>query len=354
VFRSGSSVLSDRASAFCHFIPSPPLATRARLIAMSVFTSVTAEQVSIWLKRYSLGTLESFAGIAEGVQNSNFFLHTSQGAYVLTIFEQLVRDELPFYVNLMAHLARHGIPCPAPLANRDNDYLGELQGKPAIVVSRLAGTSEAAPTPAHCAAIGAMLANLHLAAQSYGGRQAHSRGRVWCRETAAQVLPSLDEEDATLMRDELRHQAQHRPGDLPRGVIHADLFRDNVLFDGERVSGLLDFYFAGVDDLLFDLAVTVNDWCSETDGTLAAERTSALLAAYHASRPLTVGERAAWPTMLRAAALRFWLSRLQDFHRPRAGDLVVRRDPAAYRTILLARIAAGTDLPWLASPSRAG
>jgi homoserine kinase type II len=329
---------------------------------MSVFTSLTAPQVSAWLKHYSLGTLESIEGIAEGVQNSNFFLNTSHGRYVLTIFEQLARSELPFFINLMAHLARHGVPCPAPLANRDNDYLGELQRKPAVIVTRLPGKSTIAPTLAQCAAIGAMLADLHIAAQSYGGRQAHQRGAAWCRETATLVQPFLNEEDAALLRDELRYQAQHRPGDLPRGVIHADLFRDNVLFDGERVSGLLDFYFAGIDDLLFDVAVTVNDWCIEPDGSLDAERCNALLAAYHASRPLTAGERAAWPVMLRAAALRFWLSRLHDFHRPRAGDIVAQRDPDDYRRILRARIGCQQEpisdaLPpplRLATPGQAG
>lgn len=329
---------------------------------MSVFTSLTAPQVSAWLKHYSLGTLESIEGIAEGVQNSNFFLTTSHGRYVLTIFEQLARSELPFFINLMAHLARHGVPCPAPLANRDNDYLGELQRKPAVIVTRLPGKSTIAPTLAQCAAIGAMLADLHIAAQSYGGRQAHQRGAVWCRETATLVQPFLNEEDAALLRDELRYQAQHRPGDLPRGVIHADLFRDNVLFDGDRVSGLLDFYFAGVDDLLFDLAVTVNDWCIKPDGHLDAERSAALLAAYRASRPLTASERSAWPILLRAAALRFWLSRLHDFHRPRAGDMVLRRNPDDYRTILRARIADSQPLSLeprrnelrLASPGQAG
>ncbi len=322
---------------------------------MSVFTPVSAEQLAAWLKRYSLGALQGFAGIAEGVQNSNFFLDTAHGRYVLTIFEQLARYELPFYVNLMAHLARHGIPCPAPVAARDNDYLGELLGKPAVIVTRLGGRSAQHPSAAQCAALGAMLAEMHLAAQSYGGRQAHLRGPAWCRETAALVLPFLDEADAALLREELRYQGQHRPGELPRGVIHADLFRDNVLFDedgaGTRVSGLLDFYFAGVDDLLFDLAVTANDWCAAPDGSLDPERTEALLAAYHAARPLTAGERAAWPAMLRAAALRFWLSRLQDTHLPRPGSMVLQRDPDEYRAILRARIAAAHP-PWLASPGR--
>ena len=329
---------------------------------MSVFTSLTEPQVSAWLRHYSLGTLESIEGIAEGVQNSNFFLSTSHGRYVLTIFEQLTRSELPFYINLMAHLARHGVPCPAPLANRDNDYIGEIRHKPAVIVTRLAGKSVTAPTLAQCTAIGAMLADLHSAAQSYGGRQAHQRGTGWCRETAPLVLPFLSEADAALLRDEMRHQAQHRPGDLPRGVIHADLFRDNVLFDGDRVSGLLDFYFAGVDDLLFDLAVTANDWCIEPGGSLDAERCTALLAAYHANRPLTASERNAWPVMLRAAALRFWLSRLQDFHLPRAGDLVARRNPDDYRDILRSRTSDAPELtqealqpsPRLASPAQAG
>lgn len=321
---------------------------------MSVFTPVSAEQLAAWLKRYSLGALHGCAGISEGVQNSNFFLDTAHGRYVLTLFEQLARYELPFYVNLMAHLARHGIPCPAPIAARDNDYLGELQGKPALIVTRLSGRSAQHPSVAQCAALGAMLAEMHLAAQSYGGRQAHLRGPAWGRETAALVLPFLDEADAALLREELRYQGQHRPGELPRGVIHADLFRDNVLFDedgaGARISGLLDFYFAGVDDLLFDLAVIANDWCAAPDGSLDPERTQALLGAYHAVRALTVGERTAWPAMLRAAALRFWLSRLQDAHSPRPGSLVLQRDPDEYRAILRSRIAPAAPPPWLAVP----
>ena len=325
---------------------------------MSVFTSLSPPQVSAWLQHYSLGTLDTLEGIAEGVQNTNFFLTTSHGQYVLTIFEQLARAELPFYINLMAHLARHGIPCPAPLANRNNDYLGEIQHKPAVIVTRLAGKSTVAPTHGQCAAIGAMLGDLHLAAQSYGGRQAHQRGAAWCRETAARVQPFLNQIDAAMLRDELRYQAQHRPGDLPRGVIHADLFRDNVLFEGERVSGLLDFYFAGVDDLLFDLAVSVNDWCIQPDGNLDTGRSNALLTAYHTRRPFTASECNAWPVMLRAAALRFWLSRLHDFHQPRTGDLVARRNPDDYRIILQARREALPGLfklpCQLASPRQAG
>lgn len=321
---------------------------------MSVFTPLSAGQLEAWLERYSLGTLRGLTGISEGVQNSNFFVDTASGRYVLTLFEQLSMHELPFFIHLMAHLARHGIPCPAPLAARDGEYLGELQGKPAVMVSCLSGRSVERPSLAQCAAIGDMLAGLHLAAQSFAGQQAHQRDAAWCRATADLVLPCLGEADAGLLRDELRQQALHRPSGLPRGVIHADLFRDNVLFEGDRVGGLLDFYFAGVDDLLFDVAVTVNDWCVDAEGSPDAARSQALLAAYHARRALSAAECAAWPVLLRAAALRFWLSRLQDFHMPRSGQLVVQRNPDEYRSILLARRAAGLAPLHLVSAGWAG
>lgn len=325
---------------------------------MSVFTPLTQEQVAAWLKRYSLGAIERLEGVAEGVQNSNFFLDTANGRYVLTVFEQFARDELPFFVNLMAHLARHGLPCPAPIANRDNETIGEIAGKPALIVTRLSGRSLKEPGVAHCAALGALLGDLHVAAQSCGGRQNHPRGATWRRTTATQLLPLLDAEDATLLRDEIRFEAQQRGngrgeiGDLPRGIIHADLFRDNVLFDGKRISGLLDFYFAGVDDLLFDLAVAANDWCMNRAGELDPARTGALLGAYHAVRPLNERERAAWPAMLRAAALRFWLSRLADQHQPREGEIVTRHDPTEYREILRRHIAAADRQPWIATSGR--
>lgn len=305
---------------------------------MSVFTQLTTGQAAAWLDGYAVGHLQGLEGIAEGVQNSNFFLGTTHGQYVLTLFEQVPRAQLPFFTRLMAHLAARGIPCPQPVANRRGAYVGRLAGKPAVIVSRLAGASEPRPTPAQCAALGDMLARLHLAAQSCPPPlPAHVRDTAWCAGGAARLAPCLAADDAALLDDEVRHQQAGRPSVLPRGVIHADLFRDNVLFLGDRVSGLLDFYFAGVDDLLFDLAVTVNDWCSTASGELDAERGNALLAAYHRRRPLITAEQAAWPTLLRAAALRFWVSRLLDRHLPRPGDLVTQRDPDVYRNILLAR-----------------
>lgn len=317
---------------------------------MAVFTPVTLEQLAVWLKNYSIGTPLELAGIASGIENSNFFLTTSHGQYVLTLFEKLTRGELPFYIHLMAHLARHGIPCPAPIADRDNEYLGQLNGKPAVIVSRLAGVSQMSPGPAHCAAIGAMLADLHTAGQSFGRRLDNPRGPRWWNQTAPQVMPFLAPGEQAMLAEELRFQRLHRSDDLPRGVVHADLFRDNCLFEitagVPRVGGIIDFYFAGNDVLLFDVAVTVNDWCSEDSGELDGVRAEALLVAYHEQRPLTAEERTAWPVMLRSAALRFWLSRVLDYHQPRAGEIIHAHDPARFRDILQLRVAAHEAARW--------
>lgn len=304
---------------------------------MSVFTPVTSEALADWLRRYAIGRLAQLQGISAGVQNSNFFVTTTLGRYVLTLFETIPRAELPFYLHLMAHLARHGLPVPAPIADRDNEYLGTLSGKPAVLVARLTGQSDMTPAPARCARVGAMLAGLHLAGLSYGRRQDNPRGAAWRSATAARVHPFLPADEQGLLDAELAFQAAAASEELPEGVIHADLFRDNILWDGEHIGGVIDFYFAGVDALLFDVAVTVNDWCTLPGGELDETRTRALLDAYHAERAFTAAERKAWPAMLRAAALRFWLSRAADFHLPREGELVLVKDPNEYRDILRLR-----------------
>jgi homoserine kinase type II len=305
---------------------------------MSVFTLPAFDTLARWLEHYSIGRLVKFEGIAGGVQNSNFFVTTTFGRYVLTLFEDIARAELPYYLHLMAHLARHGLPVPAPIANRDNEYLGTLSGKPAVLVSRLAGASEAHPGIEHCARIGSMLAGLHLAGRSYGRRQPNPRGAHWRKQAAA--LLRLSTEDAALLDTELcfQERAEADFSCLPAGAIHGDLFRDNVLWTDGFIGGVIDFYFAGHDALLFDVAVTVNDWCCQPDGMLDPARMEALLAAYHSSRTFTDAERIVWPTMLRAAALRFWLSRATDHALPRAGELVSVKDPDEYRDILRLRI----------------
>ncbi|MCP5267506.1 MAG: homoserine kinase [Zoogloeaceae bacterium] len=304
---------------------------------MSVFTPVTAEQLTLWLKPFDLGALQSLQGIAEGVQNSNFFVDTERGRYVLTLFEQVEPELLPFYLDLMAHLATHGIPCPAPYPAVGGKLLGHLNGRPAALFSRLHGKSVIDPALAHCAAVGAALAELHLAAADFPAPP-HPRGREWVEATAARLLPLLPSDDASLLSEELAYQRQACAA-LPEGVIHADLFRDNVLFIDEKIGGLLDFYFAGRGEFLFDLAIVANDWCAAASGELDAPRLQALLAAYHEKRPITAVEQAAWPRQLRAAALRFWLSRLEDFHCPLPGEHVTVRNPQAFGRILRNRIA---------------
>jgi homoserine kinase type II len=313
---------------------------------MSVYTKVTAAQLSDWLKRYSVGALVELKGIAAGIENTNYFVTTTHGRYVLTLFERLPREALPFYLKLMAHLARHGIPCPSPIADRENRFLAELNEKPAALVTRLPGAVVQQPAPAHCAEVGAVLADMHIAGRSYRGALDNPRGSRWWRVTAPHVVPFLDDERQALLATELEFQAQQHLQALPRGPIHADLFRDNVLFEGERIGGVLDFYFAGLDALLFDVAVTLNDWCVSADGAIDPARAHAFLAAYHAGRPFADGERGAWPAMLRAAALRFWLSRLHDFHLPRAGELVHAHDPEHFRRILELRVHE-SDPPWI-------
>jgi homoserine kinase type II len=317
---------------------------------MSVYTPVSGSQLAEWLRNYSVGTLRALEPVQAGIENTNYFVTTTQGRYVLTLFERLPAEELPFYLDLMAHLARHGIPSPAPIADLSDQYLSRLNGKPAALVTRLPGKSMERPGTSECAELGALLARMHLAGRSYAAYLENPRGPKWWRAAARAVRARLDAEDAALLDEELRFQALYRFPDLPRGPVHADLFRDNALFDDGRISGVIDFYFAGTDCLLLDLAVCANDWClvdPAGDRGLDETKTRALLGAYAALRPFVALERGAWPVLLRAAALRFWLSRLYDLHLPRPGVLVHAHDPEQFRDIL-ARRAGAAELPWVA------
>ncbi|SFC65122.1 homoserine kinase [Massilia yuzhufengensis] len=311
---------------------------------MAVFTAVTLDDLSQWIKQFPLGDALALQGISSGIDNSNFFLTTERGEFVLTIFENLGFEQLPFYVQLMRHLAERGIPVPAPVPNASGELVVTLHGKPAIIVSRLNGASQMDPQPVHCAEVGTMLARMHLAGRDFPMTQPNLRGLDWITATAPQVLPFLSEPEAALLRNEVTFQgdfaATQAYGALARGPVHADLFRNNVMFEGERLTGCFDFYFAGVDTWLFDVAVTVNDWCIDlATGELDEARVQALLAAYHAVRRFTAEEQTAWQAMLRAGALRFWLSRLYDFHLPRAAEMLTPHDPTHFERILRERIA---------------
>lgn len=314
---------------------------------MSVFTTVTPEEMSARLKAYSIGSLVELKGILAGIENTNYFLTTTHGRYVLTLFERLSMQELPFYINLMSHLARHGIACPAPIANLRNELLTELNGKPSVIATRLNGASVMEPDANHCAQIGEILAEMHLAGQTYEERMKNQRGPEWWTRTAPEVYPFMSADDAALLRNEVQFQAQHRFDKLPTGAIHADLFRDNVLFDGDRVGGLIDFYFACNDILLYDVAITLNDWCVRDDGDIDPQRAKAMLTAYNAVRPFTDAEAQCWGVMLRAAALRFWTSRLYDLHKPRPAEMNKPKDPAHFQRVLQHHIARDPQTLWL-------
>jgi homoserine kinase type II len=310
---------------------------------MAVFTPVSLSVLVPWFEQFELGKATAITGIPSGIENSNFFVDTDKGnRYVLTLFERLSMQELPFYLNMMGHMAAKQVACPNPIANHHGHILHVLEGKPASLVTCLSGSANMQPGAVHCGEVGRMLAKMHLAAATYGGTLANLRGLAWWQETRPKVMPFLNQAQQSVLAKELDHQTKFAQSSdysiLGKGAVHADLFRDNVLFAGTDLGGVIDFYFAGIDTYLFDLAVTMNDWCIEdTSGTFVAEKYHALMSAYVSVKPLTELEKRVWPTMLRAAALRFWLSRLFDFYLPRDAALLTPKDPTHFERILRLR-----------------
>jgi homoserine kinase type II len=313
---------------------------------MSVYTPVSAADLDAWLPRYAVGGLAEITPIASGIENTNYFVTTERGRYVLTLYERLPASELPFYLNLMAHLSRSGCEVPAPIPDRTGALFSLLNGKPASLVERIDGVPVEAPDPMHCAKVGAALARLHLASQTYRPRLTNRRGPAWWRTAARAVKPYLSPSQAALLDAEIKFQTGFGRVKLEKGAIHGDLFCDNVLFDGDRVAGIIDFGFAATDFFAYDLAITVNDWCVDAAGApLDPSLLLAMVQAYDAIRPMSAEEREAWPSLLRAAALRFWLSRLYDLHLPRPGELTHAHDPAHFERILRARVEAPSSWP---------
>ena len=318
---------------------------------MAVYTEVRFDEADALCQRLGLGALTDLQGIRSGIENTNYYASTARGQWVLTLFERLPAEQLPYYLQLMQHLAAKGIPVPAPQPGADGELLHTVAGKPAAIVTRLPGSHRLWPDEEHVAQVGQMLARMHLAGASFGPAQANLRGLAWWVETAPLIRPHLSPEQAVLLDEELafqRHLAASPAGQaLPRGPVHADLFRDNVMFDdtagGDRLCGFFDFYFAGTDMLLFDVAVCLNDWCADLcTGQLNEPLAAAFVAAYQRERTLTAGEVRALPAVLRAAALRFWISRLWDWFVPRDAALLSPKDPTHFERVLRARIA----LPW--------
>ena len=318
---------------------------------MAVYTEVGFEQADAFVRGLGRGRVAALAGITAGIENTNYFVSSEQGEWVLTLFERLDSEQLPFYLRYMQHLAQHGIPVPEPQADAEGRILHRLCGRPAALLNRLPGRHVLAPAATHIAQMGEMLARLHLAGADFELQQPHLRGLDWCIATAPEVLPFLDEPRARLLRGELAFQREVAASAaalaLPRGAIHADLFRDNVVFDEvrgeERLSGLFDFFFAGIDTYLFDLAVCLNDWCIDAATSRLSEDAAALFCgAYQRVRPFSSGELRLMPALLRAAALRFWLSRLWDLHLPRDAALLQPKDPAHFEHVLRAHL----ERPW--------
>ena len=318
---------------------------------MAVFTDVSPAEAGALTERLGAGQLFQLQGIGAGIENTNYFVSTSSGEWVLTLFERLSAAQLPYYLRLMQHLAQRGLPVPEPRADASGEILHQVAGKPAALVTRLAGHHQLAPDLHHCAQLGGLLARLHLAVADFPLQQPNLRGRDWWHSVAPAVRPHLQPAQQQLLDDELAFQQQVAASPtyatLAQGAVHADLFCDNVLFDGlpghEKLTGAFDFYFAGTDSFAYDLAVCLNDWClNADDASLDPARARALVQAYEQVRPLAGAEHRLLPALLRAAALRFWLSRLGDWFLPRSASLLQPKDPGHFERVLRARI----NTPW--------
>ncbi|MGR6431768.1 homoserine kinase [Rhizobium sp. PAMB 3174] len=301
---------------------------------MAVYTDINEHELKDFLAAYDVGELLSYKGIAEGVENSNFLLHTSKDPLILTLYEKRVdRNDLPFFLGLMHHLYERGLNCPLPLPRKDGELLGELSGRPAALISFLEGMWLRKPEARHCREVGRALAEMHVAGDGFEIRRENALSLSGWRPLWEKSAARADEVEEGLGAEipaELDDLEANWPTDLPTGVIHADLFQDNVFFLGDRLSGLIDFYFACNDLLVYDVAICLNAWCFEKDGAFNVTKGMALLQGYESVRPLSEAEAAALPILARGSALRFFLTRLYDWLTTPAGALVVKKDPLEY------------------------
>lgn len=300
---------------------------------MSVYSAVTHAQLDQFFSHYNLGEVRDFEGIEDGIDNTNYFVTTSQGEFVLTLFESVSADDLPYFINLLTYLGNNNLPCPSPRLDKQARPLRLLNNKLAAVFNRVPGSSALTPSIAHCHEIGLHLGRLHRLTQGCVFPIKSNHDLCWCKAVFNKIGGHLSNTDRELINDELNFQTMHGAVNMPWGVIHGDLFRDNALFVDEQLSGLLDFYSAGTGSLLLDIAITANDWCHE-NGAVNPEKLAALLCAYEIARPLEPSEKQHWPVQIRAAALRFWLSRLEHQLYPRPGAITQQKDPLIFRQLL--------------------
>ena len=304
---------------------------------MSVYTSVNIEELKIWLQDYALDNLTDYQGIKSGITNTNYFLMTAHDRFVLTLFEKNTIEDLPYFVDLMAHLAKNSFLCPKPIFKNNGTALSVLKNKPALIVTCLKGKELNKPEVKHCKAVGASLAELHMKSANFTAQHQNTRDLNWIKKTAETLFSELPQDESLLLREEILYQ-EKKNYKLPKSTIHGDLFRDNVLFLNDQVSGFIDFYYACTDYLILDVAIAVNDWCVNNDGSFDEARLNAFLDAYKKIRSFNDDEDQAWNDILRLASLRFWVSRLNDFYHIEEGELTFIKDPDHFKKILKQRI----------------
>lgn len=301
---------------------------------MSVYTSISDNEFSEILKNYSLGDFIHARGIQAGIENTNYFISTTEGEYVFTLFETINSQELAFYILLLQEAFKAGIACPQPQLNIQKQIINEIKGKPYIFVSRLKGQNLTSVNINQVKAISCELAKFHNLSFSLSTPANNRRGKTWRNKTAEKLMNKLSEKEAELLKTEIQNYESFDDSLLPKGIIHSDLFKDNALFEENEITGLIDFYDACYDTYLYDVAVTVNDWCTDEEGNLVKSYANTFLQNYQTRRPFTDDEKKAWPMMLRIAAMRFWLSRLEDSYEQKTGDLTHLKCPNVYKRIL--------------------
>ena len=304
---------------------------------MAVYTSINKSELEDWLKNFSIGTLKNFKGISSGVTNTNYFVETDTTKLILTIFEENKLEELPFYLDLMRFLASKNFPCPLPVINNNNEHLTLIKDKPAVLVSFLLGAEKESITEDDCCSVGEALARLHTSAKDFSGKKKNSRNIDWISTKFNELKKRLSSSDQTIIEQEIDYQKNCLTDGLPSGIIHGDLFRDNVFFHQEKLSAFIDFYYACNDHLILDIAITINDWCSNSDGSLKKEKFDLFLNGYQSIRMLQNSELKYLNNALRLAALRFWLSRLDAYYNILESESVSIKDPNYFRKVLLNR-----------------